>query len=194
MTWYSINKYFKDHATEDAKRKYKNLSQKKKYITDTLGMTLQFDRVLKHMSHVACVLQAHVCAKTQLFFSYDFFSSEVIRQKKANFQNRNQLLTLTLYCALYVNVSHHSEEGISVKLDATYTLSFAVIPDSKIANNHQRWSQCTYNIMISLFFIIIWISYNIYIYISLIIGIKFYQPWWQDIFIIIWYESYERKN
>lgn len=138
MTWYSISKYFKDHATEEAKKKYKNLSQKKKYITDVLGMTLQFDRVLKNMSHVACVLQAHVCAKTPLFFSYDVFSSEVIRQKKANFQNRNKLLILTLYFTLYVNVAHHSEEGKSVKLDTNYTLSFAVIPKLPIARNHQR--------------------------------------------------------
>lgn len=47
MTWWSIPAYFKAHASEEAKRKYKNTAQKKKYITETLGMELQFDRGCK---------------------------------------------------------------------------------------------------------------------------------------------------
>jgi len=43
MTWHSIASYFKTFASDEAKKKFKNLSQKKKYITDTLGMPLQFE-------------------------------------------------------------------------------------------------------------------------------------------------------
>ena len=43
MTWWSISAYFKQSASEDANKKYKNVSQKKKYITDVLNMPLQFD-------------------------------------------------------------------------------------------------------------------------------------------------------
>ena len=44
MIWWSISAYFKEHASEEAKRKYRNHAQKKKYIVDVLQMPLQFDR------------------------------------------------------------------------------------------------------------------------------------------------------
>lgn len=44
MTWWSISAYFKKFATEEAKKKYRNRSQQRKYIVETLEMPLQFDR------------------------------------------------------------------------------------------------------------------------------------------------------
>ena len=43
MVWWSIPSYFQAHATDAAKRKYRNTSQKKKYIQEVLQMPLQFD-------------------------------------------------------------------------------------------------------------------------------------------------------
>lgn len=50
MIWWSIPSYFAAHASAEAKKKYRNNSQKKKYITDTLGMTLQFDCGCEHVN------------------------------------------------------------------------------------------------------------------------------------------------
>lgn len=57
MTWWSIPAYFKAYADENAKKKFKNVSQKKKYIVEQLGMPLQFDRVVLCSSWAGGVFQ-----------------------------------------------------------------------------------------------------------------------------------------
>lgn len=44
MTWIPIDKYFAEKAPADAKKKYRNTAQKKKFIQEVLKMPLQFDR------------------------------------------------------------------------------------------------------------------------------------------------------
>lgn len=51
MTWYSIPCYFDKFADQDAKRRCKNQSQKRKYITDVLNMPLQFDKGSKQFAY-----------------------------------------------------------------------------------------------------------------------------------------------
>ena len=41
MSWQPVKDYFEQHAPADAKKKCKNLAQKKAYLTKELGLTLQ---------------------------------------------------------------------------------------------------------------------------------------------------------
>lgn len=59
MTWWSIASYFKAYADENAKKKFKNLSQKKKYIVEQLKMPLQFDRVVLCSNWVGGAFSTH---------------------------------------------------------------------------------------------------------------------------------------
>ena len=46
FVWWSIASYFDAHAPEGARKKCRNISQKKKFIQEVLKMPLQFDRGL----------------------------------------------------------------------------------------------------------------------------------------------------
>lgn len=72
MTWWSIASYFKAHADENAKRRCKNISQKKKYIVEELQMPLQFDRVVLCSTRLFCVKHglAGVSNKGQIRFDF----------------------------------------------------------------------------------------------------------------------------
>ena len=43
MLWKSVKDYFDEHADEAAKRRCKNIPQKRAYLVKELGVTLQFD-------------------------------------------------------------------------------------------------------------------------------------------------------
>lgn len=44
IIWHSIPSYFAEHASAEAKKRCRNVSQKRKYIVEELKMPLQFDR------------------------------------------------------------------------------------------------------------------------------------------------------
>ena len=46
FTWWSIDAYFAQFAPPEAKKKFRNTAQKRKFIVEVLEMPLQFDRVL----------------------------------------------------------------------------------------------------------------------------------------------------
>ena len=43
MIWTSVKDYFDKHCTEDARKKCRNLSQKKAWLVKELGVQLQFE-------------------------------------------------------------------------------------------------------------------------------------------------------
>ena len=70
LVWWTIASYFAEHAPESAKKKCKNLAQKKKYVTDVLKMPLQFDRWvgLKVLSSVDLHISGGSCSTVGFIF------------------------------------------------------------------------------------------------------------------------------
>ena len=51
MIWMSIRDYFDKHADADARKRCKNLSQKKSYLVNTLQISLQMDKGCNKKTH-----------------------------------------------------------------------------------------------------------------------------------------------